>query len=168
MLSHDPIDILLAHKVWADGEIFERCRTLSDEELNRRFEMGLGSVAATLLHNVAADRWWADRLADREPRKFLEPGDVEMTVALLEALATDAAADLRGIAAELRRSNRLTETLVSRQPPGRPFSRTTALMHACTHAIHHRAQLCNMLRHLRPDRPAPELDLTYWQVQTGG
>ncbi|HVZ93506.1 MAG TPA: DinB family protein [Phycisphaerales bacterium] len=165
-MTHDPIDILLAHNAWANAKVLDRCRSLSEEELHRKFEMGLGSIHDTIHHNIAGYRWWTDRIADREPRPFLKSGESRHTLAELEQLGAEAEADMRQVAADLKSNGHLTEILISRIPPGKKFSRTTALMHACTHAIHHRAQILNMLRQLRPKEEPLELDVTAWQIET--
>lgn len=167
-MTHDPIDMLIAHNAWANEQVFARCRTLSEAELHQRFEIGLGSLHDTLLHNTAGYRWWTDRIADREPRPFLEAPSMRVSLAELERLTAEAQSDLNEVARLLKDSGRLNEVMISRMPPGKRFSRTTALMHCFTHAIHHRSQALNMLRRLRPGEAAPEIDLTVWQIESEG
>lgn len=165
-MIHDPIDILIEHNTWSMRQILERCAGLTEEQLHRTFEIGLGSVHDTVQHIVAADRWWTDRVGEREPRPFIEPATNRMTVPELKAFFEEADRDLRDVFGKATRENRLGDVLISRKPPGKRFTKAAAIVHTRTHAMYHRAQIVNMLRHLQPDKPALEMDATTWQIET--
>ena len=55
------------------------------------------------------------------------------------------------------------------RPGDFPFTRGVLLTHLLVHAIHHRAQCLNMLRHLNVPGVSdaiPDLDLNEWQFET--
>ena len=43
---------------WARDRVLDAVETLDDADLERRFEMGLGSVRKILLHTRDAEQWW--------------------------------------------------------------------------------------------------------------
>ncbi|MHC5004064.1 MAG: DinB family protein [Planctomycetota bacterium] len=156
---------MLHHDHWATRRLIDACADLPDESLERRFDIGPGSVRATLVHIVGAMRRWADRIDERPVRPSIEAAPGPPRVQELRGLLDEAAADLRDVAGRLVEAGRLEELM---QPAIRgwsdpqPFSRATALLHVATHGAHHRAQTLNMLRQLGatpPDVDAIEAEL---------
>lgn len=162
--SSDILNILLAHDAWGTRKLLELCRPLSHEQFHRRFEIGLGTLHETLTHMVSTMRRWADRLEERPVRPALhripERPDIptelaDRSVDDLLALLDAAAKDLAAIAAKWRSRPSGLATTISLDWPaddGRTkrytFTRAVVLVHVCTHGMHHRAQVLNMLRHL--------------------
>jgi uncharacterized damage-inducible protein DinB len=179
-LSADPLDILLMHDRWGTRRILEVCETLTREQFHQRFEIGPGSLHATLIHIIGAMRRWADRIAARELRPVIDtpPRHPDMPSQYRERtpremidLLDDAAADLVRIAADLRRSDGFGLASVMVVPFGQTeytFTRGAALVHVTTHGMHHRAQCLNMLRQLgiepSPD-DLPEIAVIDWQAE---
>ena len=163
--------------------MLEACRPLSPEQFHRRFEMGLGSLHDTLTHMVSATRRWTDRLAARPLRPALAaiPGRPDIpaetaqrtpheVLALHDAAASDLASVVSGIRAGVGLASTLT--LDWRSDDGRnkryTFTRGCVLVHVCTHAMHHRAQCLNMLRHLSVPGVSdklPDSSAVDWQAQ---
>jgi uncharacterized damage-inducible protein DinB len=149
------LERMLAHDLWATRRLLDACRGLPAEALTRRFDIGPGSVHATLVHVVGAMRRWADRIDERPLRPSIDQG-TSQGIGALRALLDEAAADLRELALRLAREGRLVERMCPEIPgwdDPRPFTRGTALLHVTTHGAHHRAQVLNMLRHLGVDPP---------------
>jgi uncharacterized damage-inducible protein DinB len=180
-LTSDPLEVLLAHDTWATRRILECCRPLTREQFHQKFEIGLGSLHETLTHIISATRRWTDRLAGRTPRPFLHvmpgmpqvSGDAkDRSVDELLALHEEAAHDL---AEQARASGRRGLDQVISLEFARPgeakkryqFSHGAAIVHVCTHALHHRAQCLNMLRHLNVPGVSdklPDIDVIGWQT----
>lgn len=156
------LQISLDHNAWATRELIECCRQLSDEELDRPFEIGPGSIRATLVHIVGAMRSWASRINGQTPPP--RPTDSPSMDELLRR-CDDAAAALWATANRVSDDNRLGEIMVF-QPQGHPEYRMTrgaALVHATTHGMHHRGQVFNMLRRL--GKPINcDLDPIEWEL----
>jgi uncharacterized damage-inducible protein DinB len=157
MATSNPLDILLTHDRWATRNILDACSKLSDEQFHQRFEMGSGSLHDTATHILAAMRGWGDLLASREPRPRLDPVE-RRTAAELMVLADESYDDF----ANLVRSHPL-EDIVSRVRDGKTYSftRGAVLTHVTTHAMHHRAQCLNMLRHVGA-KPLPQSSVMEW------
>lgn len=157
MPTSDPLDILLAHDRWATRNILDACSKLSDEQFHQRFEMGSGSLHDTITHVLAAMRLWDDLLASREPRPRLDPVQ-RRTPAELMALADESYDDF----ANSVRSHPLEEIVLRvREGKTYSFTRGAVLSHVTTHAMHHRAQCLNMLRHVGV-KPLPPSSVMEW------
>lgn len=140
----DPLLVMLAHNEWANAAVIEACAPLPDAQLDRPFEMGLGTLRETVTHTIAAMRIWSDRLGRRDPRPWLDaaPG---IGPAEWRTLNREACEDLRATALagpmdeviEVRRAEKVWR-----------YPRAHLIVHVATHGVHHRAQCINMLRHL--------------------
>lgn len=161
-LRSDIAAILLGHSLAADLELLAACRPLTDEQLDKPFEMGPGSVRATLMHNLGAVRVWADGFAGRERRAWL-PDEGPFSVAQMESMAEQLHDDWKDIAGRFP----LDEVLTSeRNGVTRRYTRAHIIAHVTTHSVHHRAQAINMLRHLGVE-PRPTGSVMSWVVERG-
>ena len=162
MPTSDPLTILLAHNEWATRNIIEACAKLSHDQFHRRFEMGPGSLHDTVTHLLAATQGWGDLLAGREQRPRLE-GTERSTDELLK-LWHEIAADFSASA-----KAHPVDGLVSRVRDGKSytFTRGGVLTHVTTHAMHHRAQCLNMLRHVGV-QPLPPSSVLEWMLTVDG
>jgi uncharacterized damage-inducible protein DinB len=138
---------------WLSGRTLDACAALPEADFRREFPIGLGSVHATLVHLVGAERIWIGVLE----------GDAAVTMPAPAELPDHAA--IRRAYADVRRRwdgylGRLTvqecERVVSRVRDGREYRQSVAdaLMQVPTHALYHNAQLSFMFRsmgHALPD-----------------
>jgi uncharacterized damage-inducible protein DinB len=140
----DAIEALLAHNGWANEKLVEACVPLSGAQLDTPFEMGLGSIRATVTHIFGAMRSWTDFLAKSAPRERLESSS-EIGPIQWAAMLPELDRELRGAAI----SGPMDELLTTdRGGKAYSFVRSHVIMHVTTHGVHHRAQCQNMLRHL--------------------
>jgi uncharacterized damage-inducible protein DinB len=156
MTPADPLSILAAHDRWATSLLLDACERLTNEQLHRRFEMGIGSVHDTVIHDAAAVKTWAEVLLKREqspwPSNDARPiGELrQMAEEAFDLLATAAAA---GPLEETFTGVRDGQTIV--------YTRGVILCHVHTHSMHHRAQCLNMLRHMGVS-PLPLSSVVAW------
>jgi uncharacterized damage-inducible protein DinB len=161
----DILDRLLGHDAWTTRQLLLRCRELSNEQLDREFDIAHRSVRATLLHIVRNMEVWTDLIAERPIRE--NEGDVpegRSVEGLLRRLDS-AAGDLAAIATGLAREGRLDDFFVDRldnPPRKKPYG--GAIVHVITHSMHHRAQLLYMLRRLGVQNLI-EGDALSWEAQ---
>ena len=158
MAQSDPAEILLAHDLWANRQIWKACEALSAEQFHRPFEMGPGSLHNTLVHVITAMRIWCDRLAVREHRPRLE--GTTHTMAELTALLEETSAELASLAHALPLDHTIT---ITRNNVSRTITRGAVLTHVTTHGMHHRAQCLNMLRHIGV-KPLPPSSVVEWTL----
>jgi uncharacterized damage-inducible protein DinB len=125
----DILDRLLGHDSWTTRALLARSKGLSDEQLDRRFPIGHGSLRATFVHIIWNMEAWTDLICERVIRP--RPGPEAATVARLIERLDAVAAEFGTVARQLRDDGRLN-----------------GLFHLITHSMHHRAQVLNMMRHL--------------------
>lgn len=155
----NPKQLLLVHDRWATRNIIEACKPLSHDQFHQRFDMGPGSLHDTITHILGATRGWTDLLASRPQRDRLEtegPFTPDELTDLNESLHDDLDAAAK--------SHPDDET-VTGERGGRSYSfkRGAVVTHVTTHAMHHRAQCLNMLRHLGVD-PIPHTAVVEWML----
>lgn len=182
--THDPYQALLAHQQWATAAILDRCQPLSAEQFHQRFDIGPGSLHDTLTHIISATRRWADRIAERPVRPSLERPPPWFTDAVdardrdpaeLSTLLAEATEDFAQVIEQARARGPDRPLVVQLGAPGgsETFGLTAggAILHALTHAHHHRAQCMNMLRRLGIPGLSdhlPDLDFCIWEDAAGG
>ena len=154
----DLLDRLLGHDAWTTRRILELCRHLPDEDLDRSFDIGPGTIRRTLHHILRNMELWSDLMGAEPPR-----GDSGPSVEDLEARLDQAAADLAGVARKVSDragwDERWVDTL---DDPPTEKTYGGALAHVITHSMHHRAQLLYMLRKLGVE-DLPEGDVLSWE-----
>ncbi|MCA9272889.1 MAG: DinB family protein [Phycisphaerales bacterium] len=158
MAQSDPTEILLIHHRWANDRLLEACVKLADEQLDRAFEMGRGTLRKTLTHVAGAIGRWGDLLADRELRPMLD--DQVLSIDELCAFYDEVTTDF-----ELSVRRHRPEEIVSRELHGKSygFTRGGVLTHVMTHGVHHRAQCLNMLRKLGVQQ-LPPVSVVEWMM----
>jgi uncharacterized damage-inducible protein DinB len=161
MPESDCLQILLSHDRWATLQLLDACTKLTDEQFHRPFDIGPGSLHATLTHVAGATRTWTDTLAGVEPRPRPETDGQRRTPDQLRSLLEESWQQLH---AEARRRP-LEELATRRLRDGRSVTMTRAavLTHVTTHGMHHRAQCLNMLRRLGVT-PLPPSSVTEWTL----
>src|SRR5580658_7044364 len=159
MATSNPVEIMLKHDRWATGQILEKCAPLTAEQFNRKFEMGPGSLHATIIHMLGAQRFWSDLLAGREQRPRLEQSG-QRTQAELAALLDEVASEFAEVAVAYP-----LEEFVYRVRDGKTYAYTrgAVVTHVATHGMHHRAQCLNMLRQLGVS-PLPKSSVVEWMT----
>jgi uncharacterized damage-inducible protein DinB len=158
----DLLDRLLQHDVWTTGQLLLRAQELTDDQLDRRFDIGHGSVRATFEHIIFNMEVWANLMAGHEPL----PADREQSLRGFARRLDRAAVLLTEVATRVAGRNAWDETWVDLldDPPVRK-TYGAAIAHVITHSMHHRAQLLWMLRQLGLEA-LPEGDVFSWERES--
>jgi uncharacterized damage-inducible protein DinB len=158
MATSNPLDIQLEHDQWATTQILRACEGLSNDQFARKFEIGPGSLQATLTHMIAAKKTWTDTLMGRPPTPRIDQTGAVYSPAQLVELHQQSGDEFMAVA----RKHALDE-IVKRTREGKEFSftRGVVITHVTTHGMHHRAQCLNMLRHLGV-KPLPMSSVAEW------
>ena len=155
---------LLQHNAWATRVLLERCRSLTPQQFQQRFDIGPGSLHDTLRHIIGAMLRWSDRIADQPVRASIEKNPNPQTPDELLVLLDRAGRELEEVASRVDRDGRHDEMMQAEFRPEH-FTRGTAMVHVLTHGIHHRAQALNMFRRLGVT-DLPDLDVIEWELRT--
>jgi uncharacterized damage-inducible protein DinB len=163
--SMDLLDRLLGHDAWTTRQLLLRCQDLTDEQLDRNFDIGHRTVRATFLHIIRNIEGWSDLMADQPVRENQGARPDGRSVSALIARLDRAAADLAQIARAVARRDAWDEHWIDRRPSP-PQARTYGgtIAHVITHSMHHRAQLLYLLR-LLGVRDLIEGDVLSWEAQ---
>lgn len=138
---------------WMTGRSLDAAAALPDADFRREFPIGIGSVHATFVHLVGAERIWIGVLEGDAAVSM--PAAAELPdVAALRAAFTAVRTRWDGYLARLDAAE--SSRTVSRVRDGKEFRQLAcdALMQVPTHALYHNAQLSFMFRsmgHQLPD-----------------
>lgn len=156
---------LFTFNTWGHELVLSAAAPLSDAQLDQPFEMGPGSLRATLNHLYSAERVWLDRWKHIDPPRP-RPSAAGITVAQLQRELPDVAAERRQFL------ERLTDTDLPQVQPIKNMKGEVTncrlddmLLHVCNHAIHHRAQAANMIKRGGGKPPSPGADYIFMRVE---
>ena len=153
MTGINPIRTLFNYSDRANDQIIEASSGLNDDQLDRAFQMGRGSLRMTLLHILAGEHVWLGRCKAEADTPWLDE---------------EAATPLHVIAHDLRQTSKdrnefldsigegdLSRTMSYLDTVAGYFTATLGdmILQGLVHSIHHRAQAVNMLRQLGVDHP---------------
>ena len=159
----DILDRLLGHDAWTTRQVLLLCQGLSDEQLDRDFDIGHRTLRATWIHLIGNIRVWTDLMAERPmPRTDKEPAWTASPATLLAAWE-EAMADFTHLAHTLAADGHLDDsyTDILDNPPKRKSLGGT-IAHLLTHDMHHRGEILHILQRLGvPD--LPEGDVLGWE-----
>lgn len=162
----DLLDRLLKHDHWTTRELLILSAKLSDEQLDRPFDLGLKSVRLTLIHIVANTICWTHLMKGTDPHESAIGDDVG--IESLSNIFERASAELYALARPLTDAGQLDQTFIDHlDNPPRRKSFGAGILHIATHNMHHRAQLLFMIRRLGV-RDVPEGDALGWERQHVG
>ena len=132
---------------WAQAKVLASARLLSDAQLDRTFDMGIGTLRTTLAHITAAERWWFGNWKEGSTIFFPNKETSISIDELVKEHESVAAARDAFIA-------RLSDDDLSRRVDAQPrkdvlasFPLGQTMVQLCCHGTYHRAQALNMLRH---------------------
>lgn len=149
-----------AHADWATRKLLAIAATLTDAQLTKPFEMGLGNLRKTLCHLVQAEEWWQANWTTGPAGAFPAADDKISIAELIRRF--DAAWAARDRFVGTLKDNDLSRPVITKPRPDLTFQFPlgVTLVQLCGHATHHRAQMLNMLRHVGAKPPV--LDLVLW------
>lgn len=160
----DLLDRLLDHDAWTTRRMLASAARLTDEELDREFDLGLRTVRATFQHIVRNMEIWTDLMAGGAIRPDGGNDPAGRTVAALTARLDVAATNLARVARDVADRNAWDELWLDHlDDPPRWKSYGGAIVHVITHSLHHRAQLSHLLRRLGAS-DVPEGDVLGWEA----
>jgi uncharacterized damage-inducible protein DinB len=161
----DIMDRLLGHDAWTTRQLLLRCEELSDDELDREFDIAHRSVRATFLHMIRNMEVWTDLIAEQPIRPDTNNAPGGRSVAGLLRWLDTVAADLVRISRRIVDAGKLDDCFVDHlDDPPRKKAYGAAIVHVITHSMHHRAQLLYMLR-LLGVKNLLEGDALSWESQ---
>lgn len=138
---------------WLTGRTCTAARALSEEEFNREFPIGIGSVRGTLIHLLGAERVWICVVEGTDPAVSMPNASELPTLDAIERAWPEVRVRWDRYLAQLDEPE--LGRIVSRVRDGRTYSQRVcdALMQVPTHALYHNAQLSFMFRSMGKQLP---------------
>lgn len=131
---------------WAHGKLFRLFDGLTDDQLDAKRELGMGSLRATLFHVLTAEEIWYERWTAGQTRPFpLDPAG--MSPAEIEE-RLKAVSIKRAELIDRERADGWSRIVNYKDIRGNEHSRALngLLLHVANHGVHHRAQALNYLK----------------------
>lgn len=157
------LDRFLGHDARTTRRLLLLCQNLTDEQLDREFDIGHRTVRATFQHIIRSVKVWSDLMAGRlvTPKQAAQPQDQSVTALMvrLHRAAANLAEISRAVAERDGWDERFVDPL-----DGIEKSYGGSIAHILTHSMHHRAQLLYLLRRLGV-AGLPEGDVLSWEQQ---
>jgi len=165
-----PVDPATIQYLWrymasADQEMLAAAATLvkdgrPSEGFYREQHISLGSVHKLLVHAVAAERVWLQRLTNEDPRKMIAPDELP-DLASISACWPGLHEELLAFA-DRQTPDSLATILRGHNIKGIPFALPVgaAMLHVSDHATYHRGQLNSMIK-LAGGTPSAVMLYTY-------
>lgn len=152
------LERLLGHDIAATRELLDLCQNMSDEELDRDFDVGWRTLRKTFNHMISNIEVWTDLMMERPIQHNSEQVSAPELLARLES----SYAEFATFALQIEREGRLDAlwTDVLDEPPTQK-SFGGAIGHVITHNMHHRAEIQHILHRLNLP-VVPEGDLMGW------
>ena len=160
MTSIDTVRDAHAWLRWLTGRTLEACTGLPSEEFRREFPIGIGSVHATLVHLVGAERIWIAVLEGSDAALSMPSRDELPDAAAIAAAWKEVRPRWDAYLAKL--DERELARICVRVRDGKEFRQSVAdiLMQVPTHALYHNAQLSFMFRSM--GRSLPDSSWIIW------
>lgn len=154
----DLLNRLLGHDAWTTRRLLELCLPLTDEQLDRDFDIGHRTIRGTFDHVIRNMEIWSSLMAGEDPVVRI---DCSVT-GMIERLNV-AAARLASVARDVADRRAWDATWLDRlDDPPQHKSFGGSIAHVITHSMHHRAQLLFMLRRTGLAN-LPEGDVLSWE-----
>lgn len=159
----DILDRLLAHDTWTTQQLLDACAGLSDELLDKDFDIDHRSLRETFLHMIENLETWTDLIHERPVQEKQGSSISELRPRLVNA-SREFANLSRKIARENRFDDSFWDTLDN---PPRLKTFGGAIGHVLTHNMHHRAQLMFLMEKVGV-KDHIEGDLLSWEAVAFG
>lgn len=153
----DLLDRLLEHDRWATAHLLELCRGLTDEQLDRQFDIGHRTLRETFDHQIPNLDFWARLMTGRpvEPRQG--PSSLETLIADHERFHAAFAA----VARRARDEGQLEETFLEHH--GLPMTYGGTILMVILHNEAHRTEVVHIFARLGvPELAQVEVDHGLW------
>jgi uncharacterized damage-inducible protein DinB len=155
------LERLLAHDAWTTRQLLMRCRELTDEQLDRVFDIGGRSLRDTFIHMIECAELHMDRMMGRPERVLADAMAID---AWLDRL-TLVSKELMELALRVEREG--TADVFWKGGGGRQRTFGGGIAHLITHSMHHRAQAMYMMEQLGLT-DVIEGDVLGWEAQARG
>lgn len=159
----DLLDRLIAHDTWTTRHLLLACQPLSDELLDKEFEIDHKSLRETFIHMIDNLEVWTDLLMER-PVKHKTGESILQLLERLKFASREFSKCSHQIAREGRYDDFFLDSLDT-PPQLKTFGGTIG--HVITHNMHHRAHIMFLMERVGL-KDHIEGDLLGWESNSSG
>ncbi|HKF75676.1 MAG TPA: DinB family protein [Candidatus Dormibacteraeota bacterium] len=159
---NQPLSEIFRYNRWANEQLIEACRALTDEQLDTRAPGTSGSVRELLLHVVGGQQTFVLRTKGRQHEGELGRASAWPGFDVLVELARQSSDQLIAIAEALVEDSEVTLAYRGR---GYRYPTSFFLVHAAEHGVEHRTEIKVALAQLGIE--TPDLDAWYYGGAAG-
>ena len=155
------LKFLHAFNAWASNRMFDAAEQMPEADVTRDMKTSHGSIHATLVHMVGAEKMWLSRWLGTPDRSFLTPHEVP-TIADLRAVWERVGFETAKFIGTMT-DRKLQGTFTMTTAKGESFVHTysQAFQHVVDHSTYHRGQVVAMMRQLGVVPPSTGLIMFY-------
>jgi uncharacterized damage-inducible protein DinB len=142
----DILDRYLGYEAWTSRYFIDRCHEVSPAQLHQQFDIGHGTLHATVAHIIGNLEVWTDLMRERPVRHLATlPDRVDGYLERFDAAMADFADCARALVAEDRLDEAYMDVL---DDPPEPKTFGGTLLHVLTHTTVHRWEIQHILQRL--------------------
>jgi uncharacterized damage-inducible protein DinB len=136
----------LAYSDWARDRVLGAATKAGEEQLDKPFDVGLGTIRRTLNHLNDVDRWWMENWSASSSKTFPQPREGTKLEEIVSQSKKNS--DDRGRFIETLKDSDLNRPITTQPEAGKnlKFPLGQTMIEVCNHGTHHRSHAINMLR----------------------
>jgi uncharacterized damage-inducible protein DinB len=143
------LDRYLGYEAWTLRYCIEHCRRLSRAQMHQHFDIGQGSLHATLSHIIGNIEVWTDLMREHPVRQLPPlPETIDGYLQRFDAAMADFSICARELLAEGLSDATYMDVL---ETPPQPKTFGGTILHVLTHTTVHRWEIQHMLQRLSAD-----------------
>ena len=139
----DLLQRMLGHDAWATDLILNHCGGLTDEQLDHPFDIGIGTIRATIIHQINTLEFWTSQM---EGRPSTVDRDRIPSIAELAGIHARYSAAFANVARAAEADGRLDDLFTDVH--GYPQSKGGTILQTLYHNVNHRSEIRHMLQRL--------------------
>lgn len=145
-MTHAEVETLFSYDAWAMERIFHVVSSLPPEQYSQHLGSSHGGIHGTLVHAVAADRFWLDRLTGKAEPVMMSEKDFPTFSAVRDEWSAWRSEMERYL--QTLSDSKLEEMFSHKDSKGNTHSYPVShvLQHLVNHSTYHRGQVVSMLR----------------------
>lgn len=160
----DLLDRMLGHDRWATTQLLELCDSLTDEQLEREFDIGHRNLRTTLVHMIFVIDLWTGLMEGRSVNRDRSTQDYDGSITSLKEDHARFHTNFSSFARKVHDENRLDEVFIDH------FDVRESMGATILQVLHHNAEHRSEIRHMLERLGVPDMwdyDPQEWEHFTG-
>ena len=160
----DLLDRMLGHDRWATTQVLDKCRNLSDEQIDQQFDIGHHSLRETLDHMIYVIDFWTGWMSGRPVEHDRTTLQYDRSIDALAKRHDQYQANFAAFARQAQDEQRLDDIFIDHY--GYRQSIGATILQLLNHNTQHRSEVRHMLERLGVEK-LWDYDPQEWEHATG-